>query len=227
MSRKLLKVIALPLVFLGIFVSLYLIWIVLELPPEKELVSIAKGYFDKYGLVTVFVSAIFEGLLLIGWYFPGTFVVVLALLLAGNNVLQVAEIAALAVAGLVVAYTVNYIVGKYGWYQLFIAFGLREPLEKAKLRLTKYGLSAIFTTYWQINLASLVSTAAGILQFSFFKFLTYSAVAAACWMTFWSSLIFVSGQAALALVNLRFIVLAIIGWIVLRLIFRKRNQASE
>ena len=227
MSRKLLKVIALPLVFLGIFASLYLVWIVLDLPPEKELISIAKGYFDKYGLVTVFVSAIFEGLLLIGWYFPGTFVIVLALLLAGNNVLQVAEIAALAVAGLVVAYSVNYFVGIYGWYRLFIAFGLKEPLEKARLRLTKYGLSAIFTTYWQFNLASLVSTAAGILQLSFMKFLGYSVAAAMLWMAFWSSLIFISGQAALALVNLRFIVLAIIGWIVLRLIFRKRNQASE
>jgi membrane protein DedA with SNARE-associated domain len=65
------------------------------------------------------------------------------------------------------------------------------------------------------------------LRFSFGRFLLFSAIAAALWMTFWSALIFVSGQAALALANLRISVHIIVGWIVFRLQFRKRPQPGD
>jgi membrane protein DedA with SNARE-associated domain len=229
MDRSTLKLIALPLVLLAIFVSLYAIWYLLDLPPEATLIPIAKDYFARYGLATVFVSAIVEGLLLIGWYFPGTIVLVLALILAGDNPYRVAEIAVTAVAGLSIAYTVNFFVGKHGWYRIFVSFGLKESLERAKDRLGKYGLSAIFTTYWQFNLASLTSTAAGILQFPADRFLVVSLVAAAAWMTFWSSLIYFFGQAALALVSLRVMIAAVAIWIAARLLFtyiRERNNGA-
>ncbi|MEX0589995.1 MAG: VTT domain-containing protein [Xanthobacteraceae bacterium] len=219
MDRRVLKIIALPLVLLAIFVSLYAIWLVLDLPPEATLIPIAKDYFDHYGLLTVFVGAVIEGLLLVGWYFPGTIVLVLALILAGNDAFRVAQIAVTAVVGLSIAYTINFFIGKHGWYRMFVAFGLKESLERAKERLGKYGLSAIFTTYWQFNLASLTSTAAGILQFPFGQFFAVSTIAALAWMIFWSSLIYFFGQAALALVSLRVMIAAVALWIAARLLF--------
>jgi membrane protein DedA with SNARE-associated domain len=104
------------------------------------------------------------------------------------------------------AYVTNFFAGKYGWYRL-LAFGLREALENAQRRLTRCGLSAIFTTYWQANLASCVSTAAGILQFPAWRFLAYSAVAEALRGTFWASIIFFLGSAAPSLVGFRMILL--------------------
>ena len=38
------------------------------LPPEEELLRIARTYFDKYGLPILLVSAVIEGLVLVGWY---------------------------------------------------------------------------------------------------------------------------------------------------------------
>ena len=105
---------------------------------------------------------------------------------------------------------------------LLLAFGLREPLENAQRRLTRYGLSAIFTTYWQANLASCISTAAGILQFPAARFLAYSLPAQALWTTFWASIIFFLGSAALSLVGFRMILLLIMLWIAGRLIYRWR-----
>ena len=81
-------------------------------------------------------------------------------------------------------------------------------MENAQRRLTKYGLSAIFTTYWQANLASCISTAAGILQFPLRRFIAYSFVAEAFWVTFWATLIFFLGSAALALAGFRMILFA-------------------
>src|SRR3954469_17801976 len=218
--RRALKIIAFPLAVLAVFGLLYLIWLALDLPPEDTMVRIAKGYLDRHGVLIVFIAAFLEGLLLIGWYFPGTLVIILALVLAGPDPVRVAQVAATAGIGLFAAYVTNFYAGKYGWYRLLLAFGLREPLENAQRRLNKYGLSAIFTTYWQANLASCISTAAGILQFPPPRFIAYSLIAEALWATCWASIIFFLGSAALALVGFRMILIMILLWIAGRFIYR-------
>ncbi|HEY7460013.1 MAG TPA: hypothetical protein VH765_14810 [Xanthobacteraceae bacterium] len=221
--------IVVPLIFLLVFASLYFVWELLDLPPEDVLIAIAKDFFIQYGLITVLIGAFIEGLLLIGWYFPGAIVILAALILAGDDVWRAAQVLTATVIGLSFAYFVNFLLGKYGWYRLLVAFGLHEGLERAKARLTKYGLSAILTTYWQINLASLTSTAAGILHFPVTRFLVISIAACTGWIAFWGGMIFYLGQAATALVSLRVIISVIAAWIVGRLLFarlrdRRRNR---
>jgi membrane protein DedA with SNARE-associated domain len=222
MAHRTLRIVAFPLAVLAVFLVLYAVWIALDLPPEETLIDIARGYLDRYGGVIVLVCAYLEGLLLIGWYFPGTLVIIFALILAGQDVVRVAQVAVLAGAGLFAAYVTNFFAGKYGWYRLLLAFGLRAPLEDAQRRLARYGLSAIFTSYWQANLASVISTAAGILQFSVARFLAYSLAAEAFWIAFWASLIFFLGRSALSLAGFRMILLMIVIWIAVRLLFRKK-----
>src|SRR6185295_11498737 len=135
--------------------------------------------------------------------------------------------AALGAAGLYCGQVTNFFAGKHGWYRMLLAFGLREPLERAQRRLTKYGLSAIFTTYWQANLASCISTAAGILQFPPLRFVAYSVIAEALWATFWASIIFFLGRSALSLVGFRMILFLIMLWIAGRLIYRWRFAARH
>ena len=78
-----------------------------------------------------------------------------------------------------------------------------------------------------MNLASLTSTAAGILQFPAAKFVIISVAACVAWITFWGSMIFFLGQAATALVSLRVIIAVIAAWIVGRVIYaRLRGGAS-
>jgi len=220
MLRRALRIIAFPLAVLAVFGVLYAIWLALDLPPEETMVATAKFYLDRYGVVIVLVSAYLEGLLLIGWYFPGTLVIILALVFAGPDPLRTAGVAAVAGSGLFCAYVTNFVAGKYGWYRVLLAFGLRDPLERAQQRLTKYGLSAIFTTYWQANLASCISTAAGILQFSVRRFIAYSFLAEALWVTFWATLIFFLGKAALSLAGFRMVLFLILVWIAVRLIYK-------
>ena len=225
--RRALKFVALPLAVLATFGVLYVIWLALDLPPEETLAAAAKDYLDRYGIVIVLISAYLEGLLLIGWYFPGTLVIVLALIFAAPHPARFALVAAVAGTGLLSAFVTNFFAGKYGWYRVLLAFGLREPLENAQRRLTRYGLSAIFTTYWQANLASCISTAAGILQFPVRRFLLYSFAAEALWITFWASVIFFLGSAALSLVGFRMILFLIMLWIAGRLIYRWKFEEKR
>lgn len=227
MLRRALKIVAFPLAVLAVFGLLYAIWRVLDLPPEETLAQIARSYLDRYGVVIVFISGYLEGLLLIGWYFPGNLVIVLALIFAADEPSRFVLVAAVGGVGLLSAYVTNFFAGRYGWYRLLLAFGLREPLESAQRRLTRYGLSAIFTTYWQANLASCVSTAAGILQFPAARFLAYSAIAEVLWATFWGSIIFFLGKSALSLVGFRMILFMIMLWIAGRLIYRWKFEKKS
>ena len=82
MLRRAFRIIAFPLAVLAVFGLLYALWVALDLPPEETLAQVAKSYLDRYGSVIVLISAYLEGLLLIGWYFPGNLVIVLALIFA-------------------------------------------------------------------------------------------------------------------------------------------------
>jgi len=220
MLRRALKIIALPLAVLAVFGVLYAIWLALDLPPEATIMAAAESYLYRYGLLVVFICGIVEALVVIGWYFPGTLVIIVAMIAAVTEPARYVETAALAATGLYIGQMTNFFAGKHGWYRLLLAFGLRDPLENAQWRLTKYGLSAIFTTYWQANLASCISTAAGILQFPARRFAVLALLAQTLWFGFWATLIFLLGPAALSLAGFRMILLLILVWIAARLIWR-------
>ena len=103
-----------------------------------------------------------------------------------------------------VSYIMNYLIGKYGWYKLFVKFGLKKPLDNAQKRLNKHGLKAIMFSYWEPNLASITATAAGVLKLSIKKFILYSIIGVIVWNTFWGVLVFKLGEEALKLTGLKY-----------------------
>jgi len=216
----------LPISVLGILLIIYIAWRFFALPSDDVLLLIAKSYFDEYGLAILVVSAFIEGTVLVGWYYPGSLIIFIGVILAGKDIPKVAESVLAITVGLFFAYIINFLLGKYGWYRLLLKFGLRDALADVRGRVTKYGLVTIFMSYWQPNLAALVATSAGILDFSFVKFLLYSLVAAALWNTFWGTLVYFVGEGVLSLVGIKFVLLAIFVWIVYR-IWNSRKNISE
>ena len=207
----------LPLSILGALLLIYGAWRFFGMPPEEEIIGIARTYFDRYGLGILLLSALIEGTLLVGWYYPGSLVIFLGVILAGQDVKKVFFAVMTISVGLFFAYIINFLLGKYGWYKLLLKFGLKDALEDTKHRVEKYGLSAIFMSYWQPNLAALVATSAGILGFSFKKFLIFSVVAIILWNTFWGVLVYFIGERILSLVRLNLILLVIFPGIAYRI----------
>ena len=66
-----LKLLSLPLYFLILFISLFVIWNIFDLPSAEVLSQHIEFYFDKFGLIVLLISAFIEGMLLFGGYFPG------------------------------------------------------------------------------------------------------------------------------------------------------------
>src|SRR3989338_3380973 len=186
MDKKLLNSLAVPIFALLAFGLFYIFWALLDLPPKEEVMRIAELYFETYGLATIFVAAMIESVLFVGWDFPGSLVIVLGVVFSRDDFVQLLGVYSVTTLAFIIAYALNFYVGKYGWYRLLLALGLRKPLENAQHQLTRYGPRAIFLTYWHPNLAALTSTAAGILQLPFRTFMTYSAAAAILLDVFWT-----------------------------------------
>ncbi len=213
----------LPLLGASFIVVLYAVWGLFVLPPRDTLIDLMKDFIAEYGYLVVFVGAFLESLLLIGWYVPGSLVILLSVILAPTP-----EAAALSVVivmlGLWSGYVLDFFLGKYGWYKLLVAFGIKQYIEEAQAKLTRYGVIAIFSSFWSPGLASFTSTAAGVLQYQVFKFLATSAIAVALWGVFWGSAFYFLGERALVLLSWPFVIFVIVVWIAARYIEARRTK---
>jgi len=208
-----LKLLSVPLILVGVYLLMYLVWKLLGLPSDNTLAFIIKGVFEKYGLWMVFISALIEGFMLLGQYFPGGTIIFLGVISAGKNIPKAMEVVIVVSVAFIIAYTLNYLVGKYGWYKLLVKFGLSKSLEESKQKLEKQGLNAIIFSYWEPNLASIIATSAGILKISIRRFQVYSIIGVVIWNIFWGTLVFSLGNAALEIMGLKYILVIFVIWV--------------
>jgi membrane protein DedA with SNARE-associated domain len=192
-----LKKLKTPIILICIFLSLILIWKLLKLPPDDVLIEMVHEYFMKYGLLTVLVASIIEGMLLVGVYLPGGMVIFLGVLTSLGDPRRATLSVIMTILGLGLAYIFNYFLGKHGWYKILVKFGMRQSLHDAEVNLQKHNQRAIYMSYWQPNLASFVSTASGILKTDFKKFALHSTLATILWCAFWGITAYFLGEKVL------------------------------
>lgn len=204
-----------PIILLVIFLIYIAIYQLFNLPTTDELISFAQKYYSQYGYLIVFLAALAEGALFINWYFPGSFIIVLGVIINRDNPSNIISIVSLVILGFFLTSIFNYAMGRYGWYNLFMKLGLGKPLDKMRLRVEKYGLPIIFTTYFHPNLGALTATSAGILRLRFITFLFYSMLALIAWNYFWGIIVYSFSSIILNLFNMGVLLLILIGWIII------------
>jgi len=223
MLHKIWKIAGIPIIFLAMFTLLISLWRLLNLPSNDELFKVMQSYFGEYGYFIILVSAIIEGFIFAGIYYPGSLVIFLGVILA-ENIFQFGIMVIVVAVGLLISYTINFMLGKYGWHKLLIAFGFKKSIKNAQKRLTKHSILGIFLSYWMPNIASLTATAAGIMHYPFKKFLLYSTIAVLFWNLFWGFIVYTFGEAALNVVGIYFVIAIVVGWIVLNFILSKKGE---
>lgn len=189
-----LKALTIPISFVVIYLVYVLLWRIFGLPSVGELTQIIERSFLEYGLWIVLVSAFIEGVLLLGQYFPGGFVIFLGVIASRGDIVRAAEVVGIVSIAFFAAYYVNYLLGKYGWYRLFAKFGLGGSIDRAKDKLNKHIFFAVFSNYWDTNIASIIATAAGVLRIPLGKFLLYSVFGIVIWNTVWGVVVYNIGE---------------------------------
>lgn len=203
-------------------------WKLLNLPPEDQMVRVVSEWIATYGLLIVLVGSFLEVLLFVGFYFPGSIIIFLGVALAPNPFSASMAVVAVSV-GMLLGYSTNYLLGKYGWYKLFLKLGMKSGVENAQTKMQKNDVRYIFYTYWNPGLASFTSTAAGILQMNYKRFLILMLLAIAVWNTFWGVLVYSLGESALALLSFSLVLKIIAVWVLFEavLLVWKRSRKKE
>ncbi len=219
----------LALFWFSLIAVLAIIWKILDLPSEEETILIVTAWLSEYGLFIALIGSIIETLLFIGFYFPGSVIIFLSVALSPDPLQAVKAVLAVSL-GMLIGYSINYVLGKYGWYKVFLKLGMRGGIENAKIKMEKSDFRYIFYTYWNPGLGSFTSTAAGVLRMNYSRLLLLMILAVAIWNTFWGVLVYSLGESALALLDFT-IVLKIIGiWIafeVCLLIWKKFSNSQQ
>lgn len=212
-----------PLLLIALYFS-FAFFIRQQFPDPKVFIESIKSFYEVYGYQLIFFGALLEALFLIGLYLPGATVVLLGAALSRSGVVSFPLVFVLGTAGLLIGYTINYVLGRYGWYHVLTFIGLEQGVKEAEKKIERHGIQAIFLGYFFPGGASFLSTAAGILQMPFRTFLFASVVAQGFWGILWGSLAYLFGLPLVEFL-LKYFIFVLLGllvfWIVRKVIIKK------
>ncbi len=194
----------------------------LGLPGVDTLAEIAKGFFEHYGLIALFVAAVIESLFMISFYFPGSLVVVLAVLVSDRSLSALAVIVLVGWASVLTATVINYWLGKEGFYRLLLRLGSERNVHDMQAWLEKRGRWAIFFSAVHPNILAITNICMGIARAGLFKTLTLSFIAIAFWIPVQVSILgFILPDPKESMALLQWVIVAGLVWWGIRAVHRK------
>ena len=216
-----------PLIILLLYAA-FIFFIRGKIPQSpNEFLLFIKTFYKDYGYYLIFFGAFFEATFLVSFFIPGSTVILLGAALSRTGVVEFPLVILLGTAGLVLGYTINYFLGKYGWYRVLSAFGLEKGIKNAEEKIKKHGAKAVLLGYISPGPAAFISTAAGILGMPFKKFLLISFFSQLFWAIFWGTLAYLFGTAVVEviLVNvIRYFIPIVIGTAIVILAVKLRKR---
>lgn len=225
MIRKLIKWIEpglIPFSLAGAFAVFILIYRSLGLPSPVEVINLARNLFHEFGFIVLIIAAFLEGIFMISFYFPGSFVILIAVLISDMSPVSLISIGFFSWIGFIISVFVNYYMGMYGYYRALVFLGKSDTIEKMDAWLAKYGRWTIFFSAFHPNFlaASIVSN--GIAK----KSLTSTMLIAGSSLIFWILMWITVATPFLEEIDVEdpntswYIVLFLIGWGLVLLIYK-------
>ncbi|MCG3167139.1 MAG: hypothetical protein POELPBGB_02923 [Bacteroidia bacterium] len=211
-----------------LFILLYRIF---NFPPPKELIVFMESWFNLYGFKLLFFAALFEGVFVIGMYFPGSLAIALSIFTLGKNPLDLIQIGITSYISFMIANILNYYLGRYGYYKFLLFLGGKEVIEKMQNSMNKYGYRTFFFTGFFPNFIAITSVCAGISNLNIYKTVFYQATSLLFWVTAWT----ITGSIIIKKINLQdnsqslYILLLIFLWgvfLVIKDYIKKKRVAN-
>lgn len=102
----------LPLSALLFYLIVLAFWQIGILPSPAGIINFLESLYNSYGLIGLFIASFLEGIVYIGLYFPGTFIVLLAVFLSDGKFSSLLNISLVVAMALTVTSIINYIIGR-------------------------------------------------------------------------------------------------------------------
>jgi hypothetical protein len=105
----------LPLSVMIFFVSVYVLWQLAIIPSPTEILSLLESWYQSYGLFGLFIAVFLEGIAYLGLYFPGSFIVALAVIFSDGSFISLISISLVVALALTITSIINYYFGGSVW----------------------------------------------------------------------------------------------------------------
>jgi membrane protein DedA with SNARE-associated domain len=196
--------------FLLIAYALFLFFIRGILPTSEELVVLFSKYYATYGYEILFVAALLESLVLINLFAPGQVALALGIVFSRTGETELPYVILAVGCGVIIGFTIDYLVGYYGFGDILKRFGQSHVIDKAKTELKKNGGRSIFISFINPNLGAYMSLAAGASKLEITMFGLIALFSIFFWVSSWSLLIYLLGDVVLTIIKKYTLLLSVI-----------------
>lgn len=101
----------LPLSALLFYLAVLLLWQLSIIPSPAGIVVFLENLYEDYGLIGLFIASFLEGIVYLGLYFPGSFIIVLSVILADGSFISLFLISAVVATAITFTSVTNYLIG--------------------------------------------------------------------------------------------------------------------
>lgn len=164
------------------------------LPSLEEILDGFTNLFAKYGYEIVFIGAFLEAALLVDLFIPGGSIVLVGAYFSSTGLLSYPLFLAVTTLGFFLGFTLDFLLGYFGWSDILEKFGLGKQLEQARVRIKKWEGKAFLLGYIHPDSASLIAAAAGTIRMDIRRFTIYNLFASLVWLLIWTGLVYLFGQ---------------------------------
>lgn len=105
------KIPILPLTALIIYLLFLILGNIGLIPSTQEIITYLESLYTSYGLVGLSIATFFEGIVYIGLYFPGSTIIILAILFSENNLKSIFLITLTVAIVWTITSILNYLLG--------------------------------------------------------------------------------------------------------------------
>lgn len=162
----------------------------------NEFIKFLSDIYVNHGPLILFLSGFIESIILVGLYFPGSTIILLGATLAGAGIISLPSVIVWTTLGILLAYSLNYWLGKVGGDKFLKKFGLEETVNQARGKAEKSNLIYLWSTAHP-NIGAVVAVALGIMKVNFVKFILQMTLTQFFWSTFWGVIFYFFGLALL------------------------------
>lgn len=209
-------------------ISLYLVLLIIirqSLPSSEDFVSQLSSLYGRYGYEIVFLGSILEALVLVNFFAPGAVAMGLGAVFARAGQLDLTLAILTAVAGAIIGYTLDFILGLFGFSAFLEKTDFGKTLGKIRNRLEKSKMRSLSLGFIHPNIGSFLSLAAGTLRMHFIQFSLLALLSTLAWYSLWGIMVFVLGEVFLTVLTkyaFVLILLALSVWI-LSVVYGRRK----
>ena len=102
----------LPTTALIFYLFMVSLWNFNLIPPPMEIVNFLENLYNKYGLFGLAIATFLEGVVYLGLYFPGSFIIALAVFFSDGSFTSLLSISLVVAITLTITAFINYFLGR-------------------------------------------------------------------------------------------------------------------